>query len=173
MHPQGTRSQHAAESLTTVSSTILDLAVRLELPIVPVRFSGGLPLESIEGKLEFPVGYGAQDYWIGGAIHPEQLKALPYAERARAVVGAIESLGPAPKDELPAAADPRLEQAVSRRRVETGVGEVEAVFVEVLRGLENPSAQTWAVMAAVLEGRPLGDMSSPSLEALVNGLRGA
>lgn len=172
LHPQGTRSQHAAESIGKVSSTILDYAVRLQLPIVPVRFTGGLPVDPIEGKLEFPVGYGAQDYFIGKAITPQELSALPYAERARAVVGAIESLGPAPTEERPAAADPRLQQAVSRRRVETGVGEVEAVFVEVLRGLENPSAQTRAVLAAVLEGRGLGQASTPALEALVLGLRG-
>jgi len=171
LHPQGTRSQHAAESLKTVSSTILDYAVRLQLPIVPVRFTGGLPVEPIEGKLEFPVGYGAQDYYIGKAIMPEVLSALPYAERSRAVVGTIESLGPAPSEERPAAANPRLQQAVSRRRVEAKVGEVEAMFVEVLRGVQAPSAQTRAVLAAVLEGRPLGAESTPALEALVRGLR--
>lgn len=173
LHPQGTRSQHAAESLTTVSSTILDLAVRLQLPIVPVRFCGGLPVDKIDGKLEFPVGYGAQDYYVGAAIHPEQLGALPYAQRARAVVSAIESLGPAPDQERPAAANPTLQQAVSGRRADCGVGEVEAMFVEVLRGVEDPSAQTRAVLAGVLEGRPLGSGSSAALEALVRGLRGS
>ena len=98
------------------------------------------------------------------------MSALPYAERSRAVVGAIESLGPAPSEERPAAANPRLQQAVSRRRVEARVGEVEAMFVEVLRGLKAPSGQTKAVMAAVLEGRPLGSDSTPALEALVRGL---
>ncbi len=171
LHPQGTRSQHAAESLKTVSSTILDYAVRLQLPIVPVRFTGGLPVEPIEGKLEFPVGYGAQDYYVGKAIMPETLSALPYAERAPAVVGAIESLGPAPSEERPAAANPRLQQAVSRRRVEAKVGEVEAVFVEVLRGVRAPSGETRAVMAAVLEGRGLpAGVSTPALEAFVQGL---
>lgn len=163
LHPQGTRSQHAAESVTTVSSTILDMAVRLQLPIVPVRFSGGLPIEPIDGKLEFPVGYGAQDYWIGPSISPEALSALPYAERSRTVVAAIESLGPVPSAELPAAPDPGLSQRVSRRSQRSELDEVESVFVEVLQGLTSPSEQTRAVLQAVEQGhRILGD---PALSA--------
>ena len=182
LHPQGTRSRHAAESLTTVSSTILDLAVRTRLPIVPVRFTGGLPVEPIDGKLEFPAGYGAQDYYIGPAIHAETLDALPYAERAPAVVAAIESLGPSPADERPAPPDLHLQQAVDHRRAATGVGEVEAMFVEVLRALcdnaataeAGPSAQTRAILDAVLEGRDLPQhVVTPALTALVHGLRGA
>lgn len=173
LHPQGTRSQHAAESVTTVSSTILDLAVRLQLPIVPIRFTKGLPVEPIEGKLEFPVGYGAQDYWIGPSILPETLAALPYAQRSRTVVAAIESLGPAPGDEQPAAPDVGFAERVASRRAEHNTPEVESVFVEILRGLEAPSAQSRAVLAAVLEGRPLAsDQDTPAFRRLVQGLRG-
>ena len=163
LHPQGTRSQHAAESLTTVSSTILDMAVRLQLPIVPVRFSGGLPVEPIDGKLEFPVGYGAQDYWIGASISPETLSALPYAERSRCVVAAIESLGPDPAAEQPAAPDPSLQQRVARRSQQSDLDEVESVFVEILQGLESPSEQTRAVLRAVEQGRRI--LGDPELSA--------
>ena len=62
------------------------------------------------------------------------------------------------------------EYDVLRRRVEAKVGEVEAMFVEILRGLPAPSPQTRAVLAAVLEGRPLGPESTPAFEALVQGL---
>ncbi len=173
LHPQGTRSQHAAESVTTVSSTILDLAVRLQLPIVPVRFSKGLPVEPIEGKLEFPVGYGAQDYWIGPSIQPEVLAALPYAQRSRCVVEAIESLGPPPGEDRPATPDLAFCERVARRRAQHDAPEVESVFVEILRGLEAPSAQSRAVLAAVLEGRPLAaDQDTPAFRRLVQGLRG-
>ncbi|MGH1345638.1 MAG: beta-ketoacyl synthase N-terminal-like domain-containing protein [Nannocystales bacterium] len=173
LHPQGTRSQHAAESLTTVSSTILDLAVRLQLPIVPVRFSRGLPTEPIEGKLEFPVGYGAQDYWVGPSIQPEELASLPYAQRSRSVVAAIEALGPPPEDDVPAPADLGFAGRVEARRAGRALGEVESVFVEILRGLESPSAQSRAVLQAVLEGRPLGgEDDTPALCELVAGLRG-
>ncbi|MBV1858414.1 MAG: 1-acyl-sn-glycerol-3-phosphate acyltransferase [Nannocystaceae bacterium] len=172
LHPQGTRSQHAAESVTTVSSTILDLAVRLQLPIVPVRFTGGLPIEPIEGKLEFPVGYGAQDYWIGPSIQPETLSSLPYAQRSRCVVEAIESLGPVAGDDEPAPPDLGLCERVASRRSAHGTGEVESVFVEVLRGLHAPSAQSREVLQAVLEGRPLAaDQDSSALRKLVQGLR--
>ena len=139
-------------------------------------------MEPIDGKLEFPAGYGAQDYYIGPAIHAETLDALPYAERAPAVVAAIESLGPSPADERPAPPDLRLQRAVDHRRAATGVGEVEAMFVEVLRALcddaasteAGPSAQTRAILDAVLKGRDLPQsMATPALTALVHGLRGA
>ena len=155
LHPQGTRSQHAAESLRTVSSTILDYAVRLQLPIVPVRFTGGLPLQPIEGKAEFPVGYGAQDYWIGASIEAAEIAALPYAERAPRVVAAIEALGPAPAEEQLAPADATFAADVAAWRAERGVGEVEAVFAQVLARLPSPSPQTRAVVDALWKGHRL------------------
>ena len=81
VHPQGTRSQSCREEVSTISSLFLDMAISHQLPVVPVRFSGGLPVAPIQGKLEFPVDHTSQNYTIGTPIEAAELAELPYAER--------------------------------------------------------------------------------------------
>jgi hypothetical protein len=142
VHTQGTRGQSCRETVTKLSSTFLDLAVDLDLPVVPVRFCGGLPIEPITGKLDFPHGYAAQDYRIGQAIEAAELRALPYGERGPRVMNAINGLGPNAADEVPHTSDPRFADGVTRWQASTGVSEVEAVFFRVLQEVPDPSPDT-------------------------------
>ncbi|MGZ5051726.1 MAG: beta-ketoacyl synthase N-terminal-like domain-containing protein [Methylobacter sp.] len=105
VHVDGTRSQAAGMPVRAVSSVLIDLALRYELPIVPVRFAGGLPIEPAAERLEFPYRLGRQDYYLGQAIHPETLRSLPYAQRAQLIAERINSLGPAGIDDIPIADD--------------------------------------------------------------------
>jgi hypothetical protein len=67
---------------------IIDMAVHARAPIVPVRFAGGLPRAPAPARLDFPLGFGRQDHWIGAPILPEALEAMPYGERRAAVAHA-------------------------------------------------------------------------------------
>jgi 1-acyl-sn-glycerol-3-phosphate acyltransferase len=138
VHSQGTRSQSGREPVTKISSIFLDLALDLALPIVPVRFGGGLPVEPVVGKLEFPIAHCAQDYTIGAPILPEELRDLAYAERSRRVISAMNDLGGARQREKPNAADPAFAALVKRWREETGASETEATFFRILQ--EVPQA---------------------------------
>jgi hypothetical protein len=124
--------------VTKISSIFLDLALDLALPIVPVRFGGGLPVEPVVGKLEFPIAHCAQDYTIGAPILPEELRDLAYAERSRRVISAMNDLGGARQREKPNAADPAFAALVKRWREETGASETEATFFRILQ--EVPQA---------------------------------
>ena len=120
---------------------------------MPVRFSGGLPVKPIDGKLEFPVGHTRQVYTIGTPIEPEQLDVLPYAERRTRVIQAINTLGTTASEEQPGAPDARFAQAVERYCLETGASEVQATFMLVLMEVVNPCRETRMLIEGVNRGR--------------------
>ncbi|MBW2418425.1 MAG: acyltransferase domain-containing protein [Deltaproteobacteria bacterium] len=146
VHPQGTRSQSSREPVTKISSIFLDLALELALPIVPVRFSGGLPVQPVFGKLEFPIGHCSQDYTIGTPISPEELRDLAYADRGRRVLAAMNSIGSARNWEKPNAADPVFSELVKRWQKETGASEIEATFFRILQEVEDPGSEALSLI---------------------------
>lgn len=142
VHPQGTRSQSCREPMTKISSLFLDLALQLRLPIVPVRFAGGLPVEPVVGKLEFPIAHCSQDYTIGASISPEELGELAYAERGPRVLSAMNALDPAAHNEEPSSEDPAFSGLVKKWQRETGASEIEATFFRILQEAPNASPET-------------------------------
>ena len=146
------RSTRANQPVTKMSGVFVDLALALGAPIVPVRFSGGLPLEPGEGRLEFPVGLGRQDFWLGAPILPEALATLPYKERSERVMAAINALGPGPGEERPLPGDPALELSALDWRAR-GVSAPHAVILatlEAARGTLGPELA--ALLDALREG---------------------
>jgi hypothetical protein len=153
VHPQGTRSQSCRQEVSTISSLFLDMAISHQLPVVPVRFSGGLPVAPIQGKLEFPVDHTSQNYTIGTPIEAAELAELPYAERRTRVIGAINSLGGSAGHEQPGSADPAFSRAVARYCEETGTSEVQATLMLTLMEVVNPCDDTRELIEGVNRGR--------------------
>jgi acyl transferase domain-containing protein/3-hydroxymyristoyl/3-hydroxydecanoyl-(acyl carrier protein) dehydratase/1-acyl-sn-glycerol-3-phosphate acyltransferase len=149
LHVEGTRAQHANQPVARMSTVFTDLAVRAGLPIVPVRLTGGLPFAADGRKHEYPVGGGRQDYWFGRAIQPEELAALPFAERPRRVLAAINALGPVAGAEAPFSSDEELDTRIRRRVTECGWREFPALLHAVLEdwvateGVEAAQAAAW------------------------------
>ncbi len=131
VHVDGTRSLQAGAPVAAVSSVLIDLAIDRGLPIVPVRFAGGLGQQREPRGLEFPFAMGQQDYFIGKAITPEQLEALPYAERAAHVRQSLNALGPQGEADIPLPSDTRLQAAVESISGDAG-SEVAAVMRALL-----------------------------------------
>ncbi len=125
VHVDGTRATRAAVPTLKVSSVLIDLAINHKIPIVPVRFTGGLPIEESSERLEFPVGYGGQDYHIGSVITAAELESLPYAERAKRVVTAINDLGQAGLADKPGVADEKFSDMLASLPDQT---EIQAVL---------------------------------------------
>ncbi len=94
VHADGTRSVSSSQRVERLTSTLLDMAIEMSMPIVPVYFAGGLPEEPLPHKLEVPYGHAAQDYIFGRPILPEELRDRPYAELRRYVMDAINALAP-------------------------------------------------------------------------------
>ncbi len=134
VHTDGTRAQSCRERTTRCSSVLLDLALELHVPIVPVRFTGGLPVDPIEGKAEFPVGHGSQDYWIGEPIEASELREMGLRQRVDRVVSAINNLGVSVDADGPRPDDPEFAALAEQWRQQTGSNDV---FAALWRGLEQ------------------------------------
>jgi 1-acyl-sn-glycerol-3-phosphate acyltransferase len=103
VHVEGTRALRARQPVSTMSGVFVDLALAANVPVIPVRFAHGLPLEPVTERLEYPVGLGRQAYHLGAPILPEELRALTYKARSERILAAINQLGPSTADEQPAA----------------------------------------------------------------------
>lgn len=168
VHVEGTRSQVAGDPVRQVSGVFLDLAAKLGIPVVPVRFTGGLPATPADARLEFPVGDGQQDIHVGAPLMPDTLGALPLKARKQAVIDAINALGPAQDAPLPARPDfsARVDAAVA----ETGALRPYAVMLETLRNAELHSDGA----GRLVRGETAGDGAEDVwLQTLSGWLRGA
>ncbi|MBU0991237.1 MAG: 1-acyl-sn-glycerol-3-phosphate acyltransferase [Proteobacteria bacterium] len=132
LHPEGKRGLSCRHPVKTLSSVFVDLALDANLPIVPVKFSGGLPIEEMKSVRDFPIGYCKQDYYFGKPILPEELKERPYADRRKVVLKAINDLGPSYKTEAPNPPDRDFMKEVKTWMKEKGVNEVQAVLFKIL-----------------------------------------
>lgn len=153
VHVEGTRSLACRRPVVKMSSTFIDLALAVHAPIIPVRFVGGLPVEELERRLEFPIGFGRQDYWLGRPILPEELAALPYKDRKELVISAINGLGPDGMEETPSAPDLSFGAAVADWITRTGATPEDAVFFTTLATLAEPGVEIQALCEGARQGR--------------------
>jgi 3-oxoacyl-(acyl-carrier-protein) synthase/3-hydroxymyristoyl/3-hydroxydecanoyl-(acyl carrier protein) dehydratase/1-acyl-sn-glycerol-3-phosphate acyltransferase len=153
VHAEGTRQRGARQPMRQVTSLLIDLALDLDLPIVPLRFRGGLPALPLPEKLEFPLGHTAQDYVLGPALAAEELRVLPYADRRTRVLAAIDALEPDLARAGPHPPDPDFARRVVERQVLTGAGEVEATLFCALAEAREPGEEARLLLAAEHELR--------------------
>ncbi|MEO6420101.1 MAG: 1-acyl-sn-glycerol-3-phosphate acyltransferase, partial [Polyangiaceae bacterium] len=153
VHVEGTRSLSARQPVIKMSSAFIDMAIAVGAPIVPVRFVGALPVAELTTRLEFPVGFGRQDCWIGRPIMPADLAALPYKDRKTVVISAINGLGPDLASETPAAPNPVFAEAVERWMAHTGATHENAVLFTTLATLVDPSEHVRALCAGAAAGK--------------------
>ncbi len=149
VHVEGTRSLTCRTPVEKMTGAWLDLAVAVDAAVVPVRFTGGLPSESLGQRLDFPVQMGQQDIWLGRPILPSDLEALNYGERKALTLAAINGLGPSPDQPLPA--DLAFARKVEDRALKTGRPLAHAVLHQVLAESPSPCDDTRRVLAGELD----------------------
>ena len=156
VHVQGTRARSSHDRITQLSASLLDVALELDAPVVPVWFAGGLPAEPVGERLDFPLGFGRQDYIVGQPIEAAALRALPYARRREVVMEAINGLAPA--DEAPIAGDAAFAADVARLTLD-GLTPVQAVMRATLAATSPACKQTKAVLRAAGAKAPADDLA--------------
>ena len=155
VHVDSTRSLSCRQPVRQLSATLVDLALAVGAPIVPVRFARGLPVEPAMRRLEFPLRYGRQDYWIGSPILPEVLAALAYRERKDTVLAALNALGPGPDGDVPTAPEPEFEAQVRDWIERTGATHEDAVMYVTLTERTEPTPAVRLLLDAAKSGRLL------------------
>jgi len=148
VHVEGTRGLSCRQPVVKMSSAFIDMAFAVGAPIVPVRFVGGLPQDELSQRLEFPLGYGRQDIWIGRPIEPAALASLPLKERKQVVIDAINGLGPSPSDERPATPDPAFARRVEPWIPRCGGTPEHAVLMATLDALGSYRSEATARFVA-------------------------
>lgn len=128
VHIAGTRATEAREPQTVLSGSLIDAAIANNIDIVPVRFHGGLPLEPVRERLEFPTGYGVQHWTLGPAIGPGSLRKLNNKARKETVLNGLNRLDDLLRQEAPNGEDTRFSQQVARLRKSHDCTETQAVL---------------------------------------------
>jgi NAD(P)-dependent dehydrogenase (short-subunit alcohol dehydrogenase family) len=153
VHVQGTRALSCRQPVKDLSAVFIDLALELNIPIIPVKFVGGLPVEPLETRLEFPVGYTYQNYHLGKAIYPETLKVLGNVERKSLILERLNQLGGIPETASPHPPDFDFEREVQLWMKQTGVSEIRAVLYKVLEEIPNPTDEIRTLLAGIRQGK--------------------
>ena len=152
VHVEGTRSFDCTSPVSIMSGKFVDLALEANVPIVPVRFSGGLPREPLAQRTEFPIGMGRQDIWFGTPLLPSELSGMPYGERKKVVLNAMNALGPSPQQEQPLPPDPQFAARVATWQQAVGCSEEHAGLWVCLQDIAEPTPQIARLLAAAESG---------------------
>ncbi|MEE8524918.1 MAG: hypothetical protein V3T72_13370, partial [Thermoanaerobaculia bacterium] len=152
VHCEGTRSLTCRQPVQKLSGAFLDAAVAAEVPVVPVRFAGGLPVEPLTERIDFPFGCGQQDVRIGRPLLPDELAGLDYGQRRKTVMAAINALGPSAAEEVPLPQDPEFAAAVDEWRRATGVPLANAILYRTLETVAGPCPETLRLREAARSG---------------------
>jgi NAD(P)-dependent dehydrogenase (short-subunit alcohol dehydrogenase family) len=153
VHVQGTRALSCRQPVKDLSAVFIDLALELNIPIIPVKFVGGLPVEPLETRLEFPVGYTYQNYHLGKAIYPETLKAMGNVERKSLILERLNQLGGIPEKCFPHPPNLNFEREVQLWMKQSGVSEMCAVLYKVLEEIPNPTEEIRTLLAGIRQGK--------------------
>jgi PfaB family protein len=141
VHVEGKHALAARQPVETVSTALIDLAVSKQVPIVPVRFAGGLPVTPVAAPLAFPVSFGQQDFLIGAPLLPEMLAPLPSAERRTRVLDALNGFGKRWQNEEPNPGNMDFGATVAAWQQTHGVTEVQAVLYHTLASAPSVGAE--------------------------------
>ncbi|WP_341301989.1 1-acyl-sn-glycerol-3-phosphate acyltransferase [Lysinibacillus sp. FSL H8-0500] len=149
IHVDGTRAISCREASTQMNRNVIKLAIEANVPIVPVRFTGGLPVEPLLERIDFPVGYGCQDYYIGTPILPEKLRLLSIEKQKKVILQGINQLGIPNEKEVPYAPDQDFAKKVRGWMNETGVVESYAVLLHTLATYSDVGPESKALIAGM------------------------
>jgi len=165
VHVEGTRSRHCRNPVTQIGGVFLDLAVNANIPIVPIRFAGGLPVaaDADATRLEFPHRYARQDIHIGSPIQPDELSTLPLVAQKARVLAAINDLGPDHSSETPNAPDDEFAAAVQGLMTDKGLKEPQAVILQAIQNVGYSDDALAKVCDHIIRGAALADGSPNEL----------
>jgi hypothetical protein len=125
VHVGGWREYHEGQPVQLMAKDLMEGTLRLRRRIAPVRFSGGLPGESLGYKFHLPYRMGR----------------LPFHAQRRRVLHAINAMAP-PFGAYAGQPNFGLTKRCLRRHVETGSSALKCFLLEALGTMPDPSHET-------------------------------
>jgi hypothetical protein len=156
VHVEGELGLTCRQPVTRASSVFLDLAVELDLPIIPVRFVGGLPASPLPQTIPFPINLGQQDYVCGTPIFPADLANKTLSEKLAEFLGRINGMAPLASREEPLPGDPTFAAAVEQR-IAAGDSAWSAIMIETIAQAPPELPGLDPVRDALFGGRTITD----------------
>lgn len=153
VHIEGTRSLTCRTPVQKMTGAFLDMAMQVNVPVVPVRFVGALPVEPLEARRDFPIGMAKQDIWLGRPIYPQELAALTYNDRKKLLIKSINDLAMPNGQEQPNPPNPAFEKEVDALFAQTGTDYGDATLMTVLKQRPNPCKDTKRLIDALETGK--------------------
>jgi acyl transferase domain-containing protein/3-hydroxymyristoyl/3-hydroxydecanoyl-(acyl carrier protein) dehydratase/1-acyl-sn-glycerol-3-phosphate acyltransferase len=167
VHVEGTRALSCRHAVIKMSSAIVEMALSAECPVVPVRFTRGLPREELSQRLEFPVGHGRQEIFLGRPIFPDELRALPLKERKEVIIEGINGIGPKNSEEIPSLPNGALQERVGHWLQRPNLSAENAVLLAALELYRPEAALTRVLLERARTGQP-GRAVTPEEQWLAN-----
>jgi hypothetical protein len=155
----------AGQPVRRLPSAVIELALTLDAPIIPIRCAHGLPQVAARDTLEFPTQLGRQSFFFGPPIDPLLLRSLSLKDRKDLILDRLNHLGPTLENELPIPGDSEFLEDVrkwSDRRASKGcpVEPEAAVLLQVLRAILSPSPGIARLLEAI-ENDQAPEVSEP------------
>ena len=152
VHVEGWRELYEGQRIHMMSRDLMDVALRLGRPVIPVRISGGLPAEPVGYKFHLPYRMGRLRLTMGAPIAARTLAAAPgFAPRRRLVLGAINAMAP-PEHVHAGQPNAGLTKRCLRRHVQTGSSALKCFLLEAIETMADPSAETEHLRAFIRTG---------------------
>jgi len=155
VHVDGTRSKQCRVPVQQIGSVLLDLAVDGNLPIIPVRFAGGLPVAEVAERLEYPLGYGAQDIYVGSPISPIELGSMSLGDRREKMLDCLNTLGPDLKTEEPNDPNQSFANGVEALVSDHGMPPARAAVLHAIEKDPDTSEALKQLISAIKSGETL------------------
>lgn len=158
VHVEGEHAKMANHKVEKLSSSLIDLAIDADLPIVPVRFFGALPVTPVSVHfLQWPYRFGREHMDIGAPIDPADLSKMPSFQRKAHVLEQMNAVGPVKEE--PSPPNLRFESMVQQSMETYGWSEEQAVIYVLLKQSRNPSMETKMILDAIEHKKPVRDPS--------------
>jgi len=141
VHVGGWREYHEGQLVQLMAKDLMDVTLQLRRRIVPIRFSGGLPGESLGYKFHLPYRMGRLRINMSAPIEPEELLGLSSHAQRRCVLDAINAMAP-PAGMYAGQPNFALTKRCLRRHVETGSSALKCFLLETLETMPVPSHET-------------------------------
>jgi hypothetical protein len=151
VHIAGWREFHEGQHIQLMAKDLMEVTLALRRSVIPIRFSGGLPAESLGYKFHLPYRMSRLAIEMAPPITHAALLATPPAAQRRRILGAINAMAP-PAGLRVGKPNTALAKRCLRRHMETGSSALKCFLLEALHSMPDPSAETEALKVFIRNG---------------------